>query len=59
VGLTGFAGGIAGMLSNLLLGPVVDQYGFPPVFLASAVLYPIAWLILAVRGRAAFRRAQA
>jgi MFS transporter, ACS family, hexuronate transporter len=56
VGLTGFAGGIAGMLSNLVVGPVVDQHGFAPVFFASALLYPAAWLILAVRRRAAIGR---
>ena len=49
VGLTGTSGGIAGMLSNLVVGPVVDQSGFTPVFLVSATLYPIAWLILAAR----------
>jgi hypothetical protein len=37
------------MLSNLVVGPVVDNYSFIPVFLVSAVLYPAAWLILAAR----------
>lgn len=46
VGLTGMCGGIAGMLSNLVIGPVVDAQGFAPIFLASAVVYPLAWLIL-------------
>ena len=49
VGLTGTCGGVAGMLSNLIVGPVVDLYSFTPVFLASALLYPLAWLILATR----------
>ncbi|MFA6542946.1 MAG: MFS transporter [Limisphaerales bacterium] len=53
VGLTGFCGGIAGMLSNLVIGPVVDNFSFTPIFLASAVVYPIAWLILS--GRSPFR----
>jgi ACS family hexuronate transporter-like MFS transporter len=53
VGLTGFCGGIAGMLSNLVIGPVVDHYSFTPIFLASGVVYPLAWLIL--RGRLIFR----
>jgi ACS family hexuronate transporter-like MFS transporter len=53
VGLTGFCGGIAGMLSNLVIGPVVDHYSFTPIFLASAVVYPLAWLILS--GRVLFR----
>ncbi len=46
VGLTGMCGGIAGMLSSLVIGPVVDAQGFAPIFLASAVVYPLAWLIL-------------
>lgn len=46
VGLTGTCGGIAGMLSNLAIGPVVDNYSFTPVFLVTAFVYPIAWLIL-------------
>ena len=53
VGLTGTCGGVAGMLSNLIVGPVVDHYSFTPVFLASAVLYPVAWLILATRSERA------
>jgi ACS family hexuronate transporter-like MFS transporter len=53
VGLTGTCGGIAGMLSNLVVGPVVDEAGFAPVFLVSAVLYPAAWLIIAAGRRSA------
>ena len=49
VGLTGFFGGIAGMLSNLVIGPVVDHYSFTPIFLVSGVVYPLAWLILSGR----------
>lgn len=49
VGLTGLCGGIAGMIANLIVGPVVDAYSFAPVFLASALLYPAAWLVLAAR----------
>jgi ACS family hexuronate transporter-like MFS transporter len=51
VGLTGTCGGVAGMLSNLVVGPVVDQAGFAPIFLVSALLYPAAWLILAAGRR--------
>ncbi len=53
VGLTGTCGGVAGMLSNLVVGPVVDSYSFTPIFLASAILYPLAWLVLASRNRRA------
>ncbi len=41
-GLSGAAGGIAAMLSNLAIGPVVDRFGFAPVFLVSAISYPLA-----------------
>jgi ACS family hexuronate transporter-like MFS transporter len=51
VGLTGTCGGAAGMLSNLVVGPVIDGFGFAPAFFVSALLYPAAWLILT-----AFRR---
>jgi ACS family hexuronate transporter-like MFS transporter len=60
VGLTGTSGGIAGMLSSLVIGPVVDRFSFTPVFLASSLLYPAAWLILAAgRRRPAHRTAAA
>jgi MFS transporter, ACS family, hexuronate transporter len=49
VGLTGTAGGIGGMLSNLGVGPLVDHYSFTPIFLVSALLYPVGWLIIAAR----------
>jgi hypothetical protein len=35
------------MLSNLAIGPAVDAAGFNPVFAVSAILYPVAWLIIA------------
>jgi MFS transporter, ACS family, hexuronate transporter len=50
VGLSGMSGGIAGMISSLVVGPVADHFSFTPVFLASAILYPAAWLVL-VAGR--------
>jgi ACS family hexuronate transporter-like MFS transporter len=49
VGLTGTCGGVAGMISNLIVGPVVDHYSFTPAFLVSSLLYPAAWLVLAWR----------
>jgi ACS family hexuronate transporter-like MFS transporter len=50
VGLTGTCGGVAGMLSNLVIGPCVDAFGFVPLFAAMAVLYPLAWGVLATGG---------
>jgi ACS family hexuronate transporter-like MFS transporter len=46
VGLTGMVGGIAGMISTLIIGPVADRYSFVPVFLVSGIVYPIAYLIV-------------
>ena len=46
VGLTGMVGGVAGMLSTLMIGPTVDRYSFLPVFAVSGVLYPIAFLLV-------------
>lgn len=45
-GLSGTAGGIGGMLSNLMVGPLVDHFSFTPAFAVSGVLYPVALLIL-------------
>ncbi len=50
-GLSGTAGGIAGMLSSLAVGAVVDCYSFVPVFAASGVVYPVALIILLSGGR--------
>lgn len=46
VGLTGMVGGIAGMLSTLVIGPVADRYSFAPVFAVSGVVYPTAYLLV-------------
>jgi ACS family hexuronate transporter-like MFS transporter len=45
-GMTGTAGGIAGMLSSLVVGPVVDRFSFAPAFAVSGVLYPAALVVL-------------
>lgn len=49
VGLSGTVGGIAATLANLGTGPVVDAYGFAPIFICTGVLYPLAAAILLVR----------
>jgi MFS transporter, ACS family, hexuronate transporter len=46
VGLSGTVGGCAGILATLIVGPVVDNYSFTPAFVTSAVLYPLAFLVL-------------
>ena len=46
VGLTGTVGGIAGIIANMVTGPVVDHHGFAPIFIGTSVLYPLALLVL-------------
>lgn len=46
VGLTGMVGGCAGILANLLTGPIVDAHGFTPIFIGTSVLYPLALVVL-------------
>ncbi len=46
VGLSGTCGGMAAMMSSLAIGTVVDWFSFGPVFLVSAILYPLAWVII-------------
>ena len=50
-GLTGTAGGIGGMLSNLAVGPLIDRYSFAPAFAVSGVLYPLALALLFAQAR--------
>ncbi len=46
VGLTGTAGGLAGFLSSLAVGRIVDAVSFAPVLVACGVLYPVALAVL-------------
>lgn len=46
VGLTGTAGGIGGYLSTLVIGRVVQNVSFTPVFIASGLIYPVCAIIL-------------
>ena len=52
VGLTGTAGGCAGILANLATGPVVDAHGFTPIFIGTSFLYPLALVLLLTIPRA-------
>jgi len=45
-GLGGAFGSLAGALSQLFIGGVVDAYGFTPVFAACAGLYPLALILV-------------
>jgi ACS family hexuronate transporter-like MFS transporter len=46
VGLSGTVGGTAGIIANLVTGPVVDSQGFAPIFVCTSFLYPLAFLLL-------------
>ncbi|MBV6431785.1 MAG: Hexuronate transporter [Bryobacteraceae bacterium] len=48
VGLTGTAGGVAGFLSSLAVGRIVEAVSFTPVMLACGVLYPAALAVLLI-----------
>lgn len=45
-GLGGMLGSWAGALSQLSIGRVVDTYGFTPIFIACAGLYPLALVVV-------------
>ncbi|MEN6607301.1 MAG: MFS transporter, partial [Bryobacteraceae bacterium] len=46
VGLTGTAGGIGGFLTSPLIGRIVQNFSFAPVFIAAGLIYPISALII-------------
>jgi ACS family hexuronate transporter-like MFS transporter len=48
VGLTGTAGGLAGFLSTLAVGRIVEALSFTPVLIACGVLYPLGLAVLLV-----------
>src|SRR5579875_427370 len=45
-GLTGTAGGIGGIISNLTIGFIVDHFSFGPVFAVSGILYPAGFFLI-------------
>jgi ACS family hexuronate transporter-like MFS transporter len=45
-GLGGAFGSLISALSQLYIGTVVDRYGFTPIFIACAGLYPVALLLV-------------
>jgi ACS family hexuronate transporter-like MFS transporter len=44
VGLSGTAGAISGLLVNPLIGKIVSQYSYTPMWIASGVLYPCVFI---------------
>ncbi|MGV3556607.1 MFS transporter [Larkinella arboricola] len=46
VGLSGTAGAVSGLLLNPLMGVVIEQYSYRPLWVASGLLYPLAFALL-------------
>ncbi len=46
VGLSGTAGAVAGLLLNPLMGLIIQNFSYRPLWIASGVLYPLAFVIL-------------
>ena len=48
VGLSGTAGAISGLIINPLIGLIVQNYSYTPIWIASGILYPLAFILLVV-----------
>ena len=46
MGITGMVGTIGGMFANTTIGLVVDHFGFFPIWVASGLLYPAAFIAI-------------
>ncbi|MEK6481489.1 MFS transporter [Catalinimonas sp. 4WD22] len=45
VGLSGTAGAISGLLLNPLIGLIIQNYSYQPLWIASGLMYPLAFII--------------
>ncbi|QIP14109.1 MFS transporter [Spirosoma aureum] len=48
VGLSGTAGAVSGLLLNPLMGAIIQKYSYRPLWIASGLLYPLAFILLIV-----------
>ncbi len=48
VGMAGTAGAVAGLLINPLIGKVVENYSYLPMWIASGIMYPIGFVVLLI-----------
>lgn len=48
VGLSGTAGAVAGIVVNPLIGVVVQQYSYSPLWIACGLLYPLAFVLFII-----------
>lgn len=44
VGLSGTAGAISSLILNPMIGKIIENYSYTPLWIASGVLYPVAFL---------------
>ncbi len=45
VGLSGTAGAVSGLLLNPLMGLIIQNYSYRPLWIASGILYPLAFVV--------------
>ncbi len=48
VGMAGSAGAVAGLIINPLIGVVVQNYSYMPLWIIAGILYPLAFLLLII-----------
>jgi ACS family hexuronate transporter-like MFS transporter len=48
VGMAGTAGAVAGLIINPLIGKVVENYSYLPMWIVSGSMYPIGFVVLLV-----------
>jgi len=59
MGFAGTVGAVGGILANTSTGWVVDKFSYGPLWLASGVMYPLAFLVLLLTIRGAGRHNEA
>lgn len=48
VGLSGTAGAISALIINPVIGQLIAKYSYTPIWIASGIMYPIAFIILVI-----------
>ena len=48
VGLSGTAGAISGLIMNPLIGLIVQNYSYTPIWLVSGFMYPLAFILFII-----------
>jgi len=48
VGLSGTAGAVSGLIINPLIGLIVQNYSYSPIWIATGLLYPLAFMLFII-----------